>query len=354
MSRWLASAAVLALVGVAGTADLDNQPPLKTVSSFPENVSDPARQGGDTIFDAFVIAGIPFSDTGTTAGFTDDYDEVCPYSGSTSPDVVYRFTPSYDAWPTVDLCGSSYDTKLYISDPSLDLVACNDDYYFDDTCGMYVSRLENVPLQAGEDYYIVIDGYGGDYGDYVLDVVEYSVSFPPCPDDGVPEGEPTLVNEYVDTYNGGCNSPESGTPFQALTGDDQGEIILCGVTGWYLVAGSDHRDSDWFLLVMGPDGGIGITADGEYATYVFELAPPDCETVVVVQQIQVGPVVPGTMTITGYAPGEVVWLWVGPTTFTPPSGPAPQEYDYLLWLSGLEVPVATEAASWSAVKALYR
>ena len=53
------------------------------------------RQGGDTIEDAAVIPGLPYSNTGTTAGYNNDYDEGCPYSTSISPDVVYSFTPSH-------------------------------------------------------------------------------------------------------------------------------------------------------------------------------------------------------------------------------------------------------------------
>ena len=39
-----------------------------------------------------VIDALPYVMMGTTVGYTDDYDEECPYTGSTSPDVVYSFT----------------------------------------------------------------------------------------------------------------------------------------------------------------------------------------------------------------------------------------------------------------------
>ena len=53
-------------------------------SAYPDR----SRQGGDTVGDAMVIDELPYYNTGTTEGYTDDYDEECPYSGSTSPDVV--------------------------------------------------------------------------------------------------------------------------------------------------------------------------------------------------------------------------------------------------------------------------
>ncbi len=102
------------------------------------------RQGGDTIADAVAIPGIPFTTTGTTTGYIDDYDEACPYTGSTSPDVVYTFTLAADQILDIDMLGSQYDTKIYLYDEALDLVACNDDYYPD-----YVSRLRDLPLDGG-------------------------------------------------------------------------------------------------------------------------------------------------------------------------------------------------------------
>ena len=54
-------------------------------------------------------------------------------------------------------------------------------------------------------------------------------------------------------------------------------------------------------------------------------------------------------------PASMVWLWVGPTTFTPPNYPTGYEYDYLLPLVGLMpgmVPV--QKTTWTEVKILYR
>ena len=39
---------------------------------------------------------------------------------------------------------------MYVYDASLSLVACNDDAYFDDVCGMYVSAIINAPVVVGE------------------------------------------------------------------------------------------------------------------------------------------------------------------------------------------------------------
>ena len=93
--------------------------------------------------------GSPRTVTGTTAGFTHDYDEVCPYGGSTAPDVVYRYAPAANVPVNIDLCYSSYDTKLYVYQDAVTPgapLACNDDFYTAAPCYMYSSKLENVPF----------------------------------------------------------------------------------------------------------------------------------------------------------------------------------------------------------------
>ncbi len=350
MRTFLALAVVLAFAVTATGQELGTQAPIKAPAAYFENVPDPTRQGGDTIASATFIPSLPYNDAGTTTGFIDDYDAVCPYSGATAPDVVYRYVPPAAQNISIDLCGSSFDTKLYVYDGGLNLIACNDDYYFGSPCGVYVSKLENIPVAAGQTYYIVIDGYGSASGNYMLDVTPFDCCIVVCPDDGVDEGEPPLVNDYVDSFNGGCNTP--GYPFQNVQGDAAGERIICGMAGWYLYQGSSYRDTDWFILIKGPAGAIEIAADAESATYLFELGPQDCGAVGVLQQTVVGPVSPGSMTITGYDPGEPVWFWVGSTVFAAPGGGV-EDYDYVVWFTGLEPVVATAAATWSTIKALY-
>lgn len=126
-----------------------------------------------------------FTDTGATCDNIDDYDEVCPHSGSTSPDVVYSFEIYSYQLITFDLCGSSYDTKIYIYDEDLNLLACNDDYYFDSNCGFYTSYVEFWWEEPAATIYIVIDGYGGDCDEYTLEVGEIMVDgFVVCPPRG--------------------------------------------------------------------------------------------------------------------------------------------------------------------------
>ena len=342
MRKLLAFALMLTLVGSAMAIDLGSERPAKPAVNAPQNVP-VTRQGGDTILDAVLIT-IPLVDmAGTTAGYTDDYDEVCPYDGSTSPDVVYSFVAAADMGIDVDLLGSIYDTKLYVYDENLVLVGCNDDFYPD-----YVSKIENMPVTSGIQYFIVVDGYGGDFGDYLLNVTEF-IPEPPCviecPDGAALEGEPALENDYVDNWNGGCNT-EGTPPFQEITSE-----FFCGVSGYYLAGGGNSRDTDWFTIAI-PEGGVlEVIGDAEQISWMFELGPQDCANVGVVQQVGIGPCLEGTLTVTG-AEGDIVWLWVGPQGFESPDGSEVFEYDYVLH-TNLPGIVATEEHSWTGVKSLF-
>jgi len=148
---------------------------------------DRERQGGDTIEEA---AEVVLDETyeGTTVGYSNDYDEICPFSGSTAADVVYLLTLTEETGFNLDLCDSGYDTKVYVYDEGLNLIDCNDD-----ACPGFRSELLIELVPAG-DYYIVIDGYGSSEGDYILHITEFVCDPLEC------EG----TDEIED--NGGCNA----------------------------------------------------------------------------------------------------------------------------------------------------
>lgn len=337
----LTSFVFLVLAGATMAFDLGHQAPAKPADNSVYFPPDEVRQGGDTVATAVPIT-YPGSYTGTTAGYVDDYDEACPYAG-TAPDVVYAITPATDVTLSFDLCFSSYDTKIFIYREDMTLVACNDDFYFSPPCYEFSSKLEFVALLGGATYFVVIDGYGSYSGSYQLDVVEYVPCELTCPVGAQLENEPALVDGYVDSYNSGCGN--LGVPvFQPITA-----LVFCGTAGWYLGdGGAEYRDTDWFQVTIPSTGTLEVVGDAEYATYMFELAPPDCDTVDVAQMATIGPCQENTLSVTG-EPGSLVWLWVGSTTF---SGPV-NEYVYVLSLN-LDGPVATETETWSGVKALFR
>jgi len=129
---------------------------------------------GDTIENAIPITDPYGSYSGSTVGYTDDYDEACPYPGSTAPDVVYVLEAPGAGWLDISLCNSLYDTKVYVYEFANGFgfgnpLACNDDA----GCGYsgYQSLIESAPISIGHTYYIVVDGYGASSGDYTLDLL---------------------------------------------------------------------------------------------------------------------------------------------------------------------------------------
>ncbi|MBK6765832.1 MAG: hypothetical protein IPG71_05730 [bacterium] len=139
---------------------------------------DPLDQGGDVCAGATVIPSIPYTDAGTTSGYADDYLTPC-YSGGSSPDVVYRFTPSMDMTLDVSLCGSSFNTVLsiWLGCPGSDepvMLCCNDDSpdCAPQSCCSGFNFVRNIT------YYIIVDGAAGESGNYQL-VMDYSV-LPSC------------------------------------------------------------------------------------------------------------------------------------------------------------------------------
>jgi len=171
------------------------------------DISLSAALPGDDIASAIVIWSLPYTSSGSTEGFTDDYDEACPYFGESAPDVVYSYTPSVNETVTISLCQASYNTKLYVYENSYtpgSPFACNDN---SEACfpDYDHSLLSALSLIGGNTYYIVVDGQMGRVrGNYTL-----VVASPPANDNcsdvtpvllepGMPltfEGDVTLASQ---------------------------------------------------------------------------------------------------------------------------------------------------------------
>jgi len=353
----LLAAASLAAAAVAGPAPVGNTdrqavPVLKGDGHVGLNPGTPdGREGGETLETALVIDSLPYVDTGNTCDNIDDYDEMCPYQGN-APDVVYSFSSAEYGEMNLSLCseGNQYDTKIFIYQDGVtpgSPWACNDDYC-SNSWTPYASYLGYVPVFPGHVYYILIDGYGSDCGQYELQMEWVEPCVVTCPETAVPEGEPPLVDGYVDEHNCGCTPPYVWQAIDWINEED-GCAWLCGVSGWYDYLGMSYRDTDWFTIHAAGEQ-IDLTITAEYQTYLFVLMPPDCSLVEVVAYVTAEPCVP---TVLSYptVPGEEVWLWVGPTTF---DGPV-YEYDYFLHVCGAQYDVIpTENASWGAVKEMFR
>lgn len=115
-----------------------------------------SREGGDDPASAVPITALPFNDSGDTS-------DNSAYGGG-APDVYYSYAPTTDITVDIELCGSSFDTKLYVFDGTGAQIAGNDDY-----CGLQ-SAIYNLNLTAGDTYLICVTGYGSSAGAYVIDM----------------------------------------------------------------------------------------------------------------------------------------------------------------------------------------
>ncbi len=369
---------ILFPIGAAGAPITGSTPEsLKDPGPPYVNPQPPVRMTGDTFEDPFILPEGDCSAAGSTSGFINDYDEVCPYEGSTAPDVVYEFTvvdPAYVA-VEVDLCYSSYDTKVYVYD-ALDRenpIACNDDYYFAAPCFTYSSYVW-VPIDTGHTYDIVIDGYGSANGAYFV-YVAYWTPGPPvgaccteighcsvttevgctapstflgvgtdcdpnpcpppaqvdCPAGALIENEPPCVDgNPVDAYNGGCNSVPP--VFQAL--DPQ--VGACGVVCGRSCASQTRRDTDWYVSFGTGDAMIG-TAVAEFPVQYLVIYGTDCTALTyLIATAEDG----GPLTLEWFLEdGQEVWNWVGLSVFC--DWP---ESDYRLEVCGIGYDPSAEGA----------
>lgn len=251
----LLTGSLLVSFAFAGTQDFTPADKV-TVPATVKVSGTPVSQGGDTMGDAALVFGLPFYACGTTVGYTDDYDEVCNYSGSTAPDVVYTFAPSADMFIDATLCEdnteclTTYDTKLYIYDGAGALVACNDD-----NCASigypysYVSALDGVELFAGSVYYIIVDGYGGEEGNYALNIVEADPPPPPPEDEVCPEG--TIFGQTPVGPDGSWSFTTSDAPLGYKVADNFWDVFepICDLHWWGLLL---IYDAGWNLCFADP------------------------------------------------------------------------------------------------------
>jgi hypothetical protein len=321
--------------------------------SYPMGEQNPMPQvGGEDIATATPIPALPYTDGGNTCGYLDNYDEVCPFTGSTSPDVVYSYTPAVDGLVNLYLCDSYYDTKMYIYENTYTPgfpYACNDD-----ACSgpnfpfSWLSALEGVPVVAGNTYYIVVDGYGGDCGEYIFQMEEDVPCVVECPSGALVEGEPDCFDNYVDTYNGGCNS----TPFvfQNLDCSPTG-ITMCGTYGGFLFNGLSYRDTDWYQLDV-PTGGfasVTVCVEGEHPTALAILDGNfGCSSITAIDFQVTGDCDP--LCMTWPLPAGPMWFFVATDGFGTDFACGA---DYVLTIDGLDCPVSVEPTSWSRIKAQY-
>ncbi len=359
MSRWLPLFLLLMLVSQAFAAPVDlgavpvGKSPVASTPATEADVLAAMLQGGDTFVDALPIGAVPFSDTGTTVGYTDDYDNDCS-SGvpGTAPDVVYAFTAPATGTYSISLCGSEFDSKLYVFDDQLSLLACNDDYDLGATGGdpcYQDARLDNFPATSGQVYYLVIDGFSGAAGPYTIQVDASTACDVPTPAGIIQEGEPALATGQVDSYNCGCTC-DGAFGVLVLEADPTGQVVVDFVQGW---RDFGTRDRDWFRFTAGAGGTVHVTLESEVASIAGVYSNATCASLPTPTMLVVGSCTPGSVDV-AVTPGAEFYIQTVTEQVFPPLGLVPASYDAVLTVSGLATGVPVSPTSWGEVKGMYR
>jgi len=152
---------VLAMLLACAVAGVGHATPVKGQGDGAHNY----RQGGTGWDDAVVIPNpLPYSDSGATCGNSWVIDFTCGYTAGISPDTFYSYTACADMNLSVSLCGSTFDTELSLFDSNHNSLYCDDDF-----C-TFQSEIDNMALTNGAQYFIVVSGYYGACGSYVISV----------------------------------------------------------------------------------------------------------------------------------------------------------------------------------------
>ncbi len=249
----------------AGTLDLNDPAYLRVIAAAAAEFaaarhSNSLDQGAD-ICPATHIGALNFTDTGSTVGAGND---VPGHYGESTPQVLYEFTATSASDVTASLCGSGYDTEIVIHQddpcPGATYVTSNDDF-----CGLQ-SQVTFTPV-IGTKYYVIVGGYFGSTGDYVLNV----------------------------TQDGGCLADGSLAAPGVYSGNTCGAVNNCGLRASedLIIAVSIPYAGDWHIylcdqtiafwdsyLLIGTGcctNDVGFADDG-CASPNYYLSDPGCRT----------------------------------------------------------------------------
>lgn len=140
----------------------------------------------DTCGTANVIdtSRLPFLASGTTFGAVNDVDPgtscfTSPLS-TRGPDVVYQFTPADTQLYIIDVVpAGDYDTSVYVTTDCSTIPNC----ISADVGGAGATEEIRHSLTAGTTYFIVVDGFSGDAGDFNISLTPSMSHAPVAPSD---------------------------------------------------------------------------------------------------------------------------------------------------------------------------
>jgi len=213
-------------------------------------------------------------------------------------------------------------------------------WFFGENCNTYVCPTVECPAICGDlepdgdvdldDYYLFVAAFGSCTGDEnfnpladmdhdgCVTLVDYQMwidCYRNPHSTAMIEGEPVCGDNYVDTWNGGCNS--APPVFQTVACG----MTVCGESGNFNYNGNQYRDTDWFELVLTTQNYVtwSVTAEFPLLTFIID-GTGGCSNMVTLGSASADPFQPATIT-TECLPAGTYWLWAGPSVFgTVPCG----------------------------------
>ncbi len=230
-----------------------------------ERDRNPLDQGNDNC-PATVIGGLPYTDSGTTAGRANNWNTAASCAGggggSNAPDVIYSYTPGAIENVVISTCGSGFNTLLELRAnggcPGVTQMSCAD-------AGCGGDAELRVTLMSGLTYYIIVDGYGTQSGNYTLTVAQMCNITAQAGD--LAECAETVDSSHarLDCNGGPCNVAYNGTASYTY--------LSCGQTYFghsftYTRAGAPFGDTDWYRFTVSEACTVKITVYAEFPSAV--------------------------------------------------------------------------------------
>ena len=208
----------------------------------------PAPPPANDVCSGAIDLGItPGSVSGTTAGSATNAGApgFCGTSLNTAAGVWYQFTPIVNGTALLDLCGSSFDTKMGVFEGpcgSLTCIAGEDDDFLASGCGGNDPFLGNeasdeVAVVAGTTYYVYVTGFGTSEGTFTLNFdLPTCELIAPAPvtvsiDPGTCEAQVTLeVGGAASGTGGGSSNVQVGNTINQLPAELKSNAGFCPTT----------------------------------------------------------------------------------------------------------------------------
>ncbi|WP_437636264.1 MXAN_6577-like cysteine-rich protein [Sorangium sp. So ce854] len=236
---------------------------------------------------------VPQVVTGSTLGAETYFGLACVAAGSS--EIVYRFTAEEAGNYRFDTAGSSYDTAIGL----LGFDVCDERACNDDRGGPEASA--TVSLEEGEAILVVVTGYNGAQGDFVLRI-DRTVP-PACPAGNIeptlPQtvtGDTTLLGDAVTPSCGSVDTPDASYTFTAPRAgryifDTAGsaydtvlELRSGSCTGSVIACNDNTGDAEQSRAVATLSAGQTVVAivdgidgdSGPFTLNVTEYVPPPC------------------------------------------------------------------------------